>query len=383
MKSLSRHLLVKFVLALVALLAFSNASARCIAPIITPTECTFKREDTHLAFTQPAWKFSQDDKVEELIKQGESFIHNYYATVKTTGDLAIRAQIPEAVAAMARMEIVQAAEMAVVLANDPWSLKTIYTDILCEIYFEIVEGIVEALPTTRFDHDRDCPTTNQLLIDLQQLQKLDEVRERMTQILVNPDIILGEQWTGVIENIEATREKLNSLDTFGRNINSDDVRLKYAELYPNLDVLLAAPDETMAQFNARTARLTDSKRNTILDTMKSTHQNYINLVGDHENDILGDLHELAELQYKSKRAVGQMQAMEIANMLESQKTQGVMAITEELLNSGAMFIQNYADIHGDSTRRRAYLIKSAEPVIVDGVSLEAAYGGGRVYNFEY
>ena len=80
----------RITLLIIGILMASEAHAICIAPTITPRECDFKNEDTHLWGNQPGLYFAKEDRVDELIEQGESFIENYHSSVKTTGDAAIR-----------------------------------------------------------------------------------------------------------------------------------------------------------------------------------------------------------------------------------------------------------------------------------------------------
>lgn len=347
---------------LLVFMGTSKAYANCISPFLTPTECDFKNEDTHLAFLQSGWYFSKNDKVEELITQGESFIENYYSSVKTTGDFATRWMIAPTVASMATIEIQETINQGFFLANDPWSLKPIYTDILCEIYWTVVEQFSGI--------DRDCPTTAELLSDFQQIQELDRVRREIQNIIANPDLVLGEEWADAIQEVESVRARLDSLDTFGRNIALPDMGAFYDERYPALAALIAAPNETLQQFRARVGELNTSRRNTIQDHMMATQQNQINL-------RTSDQQELERLSDMSSRAVGRMQGTEIDNMIGSQKVQNWMTMSEEIMNTTTMYMQDQADSHGDATRKRAVTIKSAEPIPFHEVVL----GNGQGFSY--
>lgn len=348
----------RITLLIIGILMASEAHAICIAPTITPRECDFKNEDTHLWGNQPGLYFAKEDRVDELIEQGESFIENYHSSVKTTGDAAIRYMIAPTAAAMTVVEVQQAILTAQMLANDPWSLKRIYTDFVCEVYWEAV-GLVYGV-------DRDCPTTSELLTELQKLQRLDELRQEITDIIVNPNLILGEQWNNSIDEVNAIRARLQSLETFGRNIPTPDMAAFFDERYPSLAALLAAPDESMIQFRERVGRLNTSRQNTIHEHLMATHQNHLNL-----RDI--DQPELERLSDMSVRAVGRMQATEIDNMIGMQDVQNYQAIIEEVINVTTLYMQDMADTNGDGTRRRAYAIKMGEPIPMH----EAVDGNGR------
>lgn len=347
-------------LGIILFCAFDIAHARCISPLLTPTECDFKNEDTHLIGYQPGVTFAKDDRVDELIEQGESFIENYYSSVKTTGDLAQRFMIAPTVAAMTVVEVQQAANTGLILANDPWNLKDIYTDIICEIYWtaqEVVTGI-----------NRDCPTTAQLLSDVQKLAELDNVRREIMDIIANPNLVLGEQWTNAIDDVRATRARLQSLDTFGRNIALPDMNAFFNERYPDIATLLAAPTLNWNQSRALVGELNTSRRNTIREHMMATHQNHLNLRNNEQP-------ELERLSDMSERAVGRMQATEIDNMLLMQGVQNKQVMAEEIMNLNSIMMQDMADTNGDQTRRRAINIKSATPIPFHEVVL----GNGRVF----
>jgi len=356
-----KYLIIKRSLSCIVFLFITDlAYANCINPLITPTECDFKNEDTHLIGYQTGVNFAKEDRVEELITQGESFIENYYANVKTTGDAAQRFMIAPTAAAMTVVEVQQAINTAAILANDPLQLKTIYTDILCEIYWtaqEVITGI-----------NRNCPTTGQLLTDVQQLVELDRVRQEITDIVINPNLVLGEQWTDAIDDVQATRARLQSLDTFGRNIALPDMNAFYDDRYPDLAALVAAPNLNWQQSRDLVGELNTSRRNTIREHMMATHQNHLNLRNN-------DQPELEALSNMSERAVGRMQAIEINNMLLMQGVQNKQVMAEEIMNQNSLIMQDMADSHGTQTRKRAIAIKAATPIPFH----EAVLNNGRVF----
>jgi len=269
---------------LVLLFVSGPIYAECVSPITTPTECYFKREDTHLAVLQPSMYFAKEDRVDELIAHGESFLENYYSSVKTTGDAATRFMIVPTAAAMTIVEATEAANLAIVLANDPWNLKTIYTDVVCELWFEFNDEVFntelgpllgEFLEVESVD--RDCPKTSEIFEDVEKLAELDRVREEIMGVITNPNINMGEEWSNSIAEIESIRDRLRSLDTFGRNIEMPDMNAFFDARYPNLASLVAAPDETFAQSRNRVGELNTSRNNTIREHMMGTHQNHKNL----------------------------------------------------------------------------------------------------------
>lgn len=343
---------------LLSLMSFGEASAVCITPFLTPTECDFKNEDTHLWGNQPGLYFAKEDRVDELIKQGESFIENYHSAVKTTGDAAIRAMIAPTAAAMTIVEVQQAINTALMLANDPLSLKLIVTDLYCTLYWEAV-GTVSGIA-------RECPSTPELLTDIVKLQRLDELRRTITEIALNPNLILGEQWSNAIDEVRSVRDKLQSMDTFGRHIPVPQMNAFFDERYPSLAALIAAPIEDTQQFRTRVGLLNNSRRNTIREHLLATQQNHTNLKSV-------DQPELERLAEMSSKAIGRMQATEIDNMLGMQDVQNLQMIVEEIMNSSTLTLQDYADTHADATRKRAFSIKSAEPIPFH----EAAIGNGH------
>ena len=344
MRIISKYRLALVILSLVS---FGDASAVCITPFLTPTECDFKNEDTHLWGNQPGLYFAKEDRVDELIKQGESFIENYHSAVKTTGDAAIRAMIAPTAAAMTIVEVQQAINTALMLANDPLSLKIIATDVYCTLYWEAV-GTVSGIA-------RECPSTPELLTDFVKLQRLDELRRTITEIALNPNLILGEQWSNAIDEVRSVRAKLQSMDTFGRHIPLPDINAFFDERYPSLAALIAAPIEDTQQFRTRVGLLNNSRRNTIREHLLATQQNHTNL-------MFGDQPELERLAKMSSKAIGRMQATEIDNMLGMQDVQNLQMIVEEIMNSSSLTLQDYADTHAKATREQAFSIKSAEPI---------------------
>ena len=354
-----RYILTRTPTVLVLLLVSFNAYSEC-NPLVGGYECDFKNEDTQLAFNQPGLYFAKEDRVDELLKQGKSFIDNYMASVKTTGDLATRYMIAPTAVSMTVVEAQQAIGTAAVLANDPFSLKDLYTDVACQIYWDVIEVATGI--------NRTCPTTAELLTQIDKLQELDGVRQDITDIVLNPNLVLGEQWTDAIADVQALRDKLQSPDTFGRNIPLPDIDAFFNDHYPDLASLIAAPTETIAQIRARVEELNDSRRDTIREHMLATKQNHLNLVNN-------DVPELERLSDMSSRAVGRMQASEIDNMLTMQKVQGFQTMTEEVMNVSTLYMQDMADSNGDAARAKAFAIKSAEPIPAH----EAVIGNGKRY----
>lgn len=355
MNNKSRYCLTLLTLSIMSL---GEASAVCITPVVTPTECDFKNEDTHLWGNQPGLYFAKEDRVEELIKQGESFIENYHSAIKTTGDAAIRAMIAPTSASMTIVEIQQAINTALMLANDPWRLKPIVSDVYCTVYWDAV-GAVSGIA-------RECPSTPELLTDLVKLQRLDELRQSITDIALNPNLILGEQWSNAIGEVQSVRDTLQSENTFGRHIPLPDMNAFFDEHYPSLTALMAAPTETTEQFRTRVGLLNNSRRNTIVEHMLATQQNHTILNSD-------DRRELERLATMSTKSIGRMQATEIDNMLGMQDVQNLQMMIEEIMNSSTLSLQDYADTHANATRKRAFTIQSAEPIPLH----EAAIGNGH------
>ena len=355
MSIISKYRLALIILSLVSL---GEARAVCITPFLTPAECDFKNEDTHLWGNQPGLYFAKEDRVDELIKQGESFIENYHAAVKTTGDAAIRAMIAPTAASMTIVEVKQAINAALMLANDPLSLKLIATDVYCTLYWEAVETVSGIA--------RECPSTPELLTDLVKLQRLDELRQTITDIALNPNLNLGEQWSNTIDELQSVRAKLQSMDTFGRHIPVPQMNAFFDERYPSLAALIAAPIEDTQQFRTRVGLLNTSRRNTIREHMLATQQNHTILRTDDQSE----LERLAEMSSKS---IGRMQATEIDNMLGMQDVQNLQMIVEQIMNSTTLTMQDYADAHDEATRKRAVSIKTAAPIPFH----EATIGNGH------
>ena len=304
-----------------------NAFAICISPTITPRECNFKNEDTALWLYQPPLKWTADEKLFESIESANEFALQYLNGVKTTGDAAIRYLHAGKAAAQANLAVLQAVRGAAAAAsNDPLQLKTLYTDRLCEAFYSAAEES-SGIRTGACDFDwLALPET---------LAQNQAVVERIHAILMNPSLVLGQEWGDVVDDVNRVRAEYNGLETMAANLTADALAEQLAAKFRSFEAMLQAP-MTNDQHRSQVRSLIDLTRaHTTRDVLMATQANAKNLFGATAIDpadlaqYRSDLDESRGLKTKTETAIGRLQSMELNNMAKSLQGQVWFDVLEQ------------------------------------------------------
>ena len=327
------------------------AQAECVNPLITPVECTFKFETTQLSLNQPTIEWAKDDRVQEAISRGRNFIDNYYNSVKLTGDANIRWMAAPIAADIALIEATEVANTAITLASDPLSLMSWHPQTIARcIALAAAANLVS-------DADRECAfDIDDLLINADDLLELDEIRQQIEDILLNPDIEIGEQWANSIEEIRAIRDTLSSPDRLARNLNVDQLTEIWTTRFPSLDAMLTSGPRNISQQHESARSQVDSRRNTIRDHMMATRQSGIDM-------RTSDREEMRNIIATSQGNLGRMQATETDNLIGIQDVANYRALVEEMMNMTTLQLQDLSDAHEKRTRQQATAITLSEPIL--------------------
>ena len=313
------------------------AYGECVNPIVTPTECDFKNEDTHLWLNQPGWKLNENKKIANLFESASQTIDQYLATVKTVGDANVGG-----INLAARMDIIAAeigtavtasmAGTAVLAGNDPWDLKTLYLDVTrCEIFWDTVYG-------------ETCPSTAELPTALLGLTKLSDLADKIRDIKNTPNVILGEEWGAIREDFGAIRATFNSAKTLGSNLDTATKLSEFDRRFSNFGDMLSKPRLTIDRWTTERAEISETVNDTIRDTMKSMHElSQTTAPSADGTPRTRDSEEVFALSDMSRRAVGRMQSMEIDNMSKNHTAQIWTKLVEHQVNVGNMIAADYAD----------------------------------------
>ena len=305
-------------------------------------ECDFKDEDTQLWFQQPAYKFISDDNVDRLVGDAWTTVHEYRATTKTIGDGAIRGSIGEMTRRIDETMVNVTASLAATAGNDPWHLKPLYTDLLCEAFWAVVNP------------ERRCATTDELVLDAVRLAKLAEVRRAIAELAAEPFMVLGEEWGAIAEDvrrIKAEFERLGengeAMRTLGRNLAPDALRAEIEARFEGFDEMLADPILTRDEWVETRREIGATLRDTMIASAGARRE-----IGTVQ--LERDRAELDRIQTWGRNAVGRMQAMELANMTGVQGAQAWLKIREQLTNDGNLVgLDMAAELEDDAQRRAA------------------------------
>ena len=314
-----------FVLGLIVLP--TPVHAICISLTVTPAACNFKNEDTNLWWYQPPLKWTNDEKFATSIDAAEEFVHQYLNSVKATGDDAIRWMHEGKAAAQETLNFLQTTQIAIAEArNDPWNLKAIYTDLLCDTTFSLLESQTGI---------RTGSCSASWIADIDTLLENTEVIEKIREIVANPYLVLGEEWGDVADDIDRVMAEYDELETMARNLDGDAIEEALEEKFRRFEGMLANPmDATLHREVTRTL-IDETLENTLRDTLMATQANSKNLYGaaiidpDDAADYRSDLDESRSFIEKNRNAVGRMQAMELANMGKSLQGQAWLDILEQ------------------------------------------------------
>jgi len=327
-----------------SLLLPTFAWANCISPLITPRECDFKNEDTNLWLYQPPLKWTSDEKVDTAIESGKEFADQYLNSVKMTGDQAMQYLYAGKAAAQQAVIAIQTTQALIAQgSNDPWNLKTIYTDLICSVFYA---GVQAATGTRTGDCNFNYIAAAQTIQD-----NLDTV-QKIRDIANNPYLILGEEWGEVADDMDRVMAEYNELETMARNLTGPQMQAKLDEKFKTFQQQLINPIDPVTHKQIVRPEIDKALENTIRDILMGTQANAKNLYGarainDNDPNYVFDPTNLAEIyksdleesqgvEYKNHFAVGRMQATEIKNMANSLQGQALLDITEQYMTLGYM-----------------------------------------------
>ena len=309
--------------------AAAPAHAECKFP--PDWECDFKNEDTHLWWYQPGLKFLTDDDTDTLVNDAWAAVYGYYATTRALGDGEIRPRIAQMRDAVDEALRSAATELVGTAANDPLFLKPRYTDVLCNAFWGVVA-------------DRECATTDELVLDTRRIIELTEVRAAIAQIELDPGLYLGEEWGDIAADIGAIRQEFKRAETLGRNLTPDALANEVGRRFEGISEVLASPKTTQAEWIASRRRVSRTLEDTMIDTLGAS--------GELARQVEGDRGELDTLGGFSRDSVGRMQQIELGNMTDVQVAQEWAKIEEILIQRGNLIgLDMAADMQEDSIQR--------------------------------
>ena len=373
---------------LVFMLIPSIVAANCISPLLTPRECDFKNEDTNLWLYQPPLKWTEEDKFEENIDAAKQFATNYINSIKVTGDAHIRYLHVGKAAAQQAMEAFQTAQaLAAEASNDPWNLKTIYTDLICEAFWQTVEGTVPGFEAG------DCAF--EWIAAIQNLQKNAEAIQKIEDIINNPHLLLGEEWGDVADDMDRVMAEYNELETMARNLTDIEMEQEIRDKFRTFDQMLAAPVNPLYHNNIERPEIDLALENTVRDIMMGTQAAAKNMYGAGQinarnpNYVLdpanpanyrSDLEEIEGLEYKNEFAMGRMQGTELNNMAKSLEGQAWLEIIEQYRAIGYMTgLDMQSDLQRDK-HSKAMWAKATEELQPPGQELNPTDGNPVGFN---
>lgn len=320
-------------LALLGVGASIAAPAHALCKFPPDWECDFKNEDTHLWAYQPGLKFLTDDDTDTLVNDAWAAVHGYYAATRALGDGEIRPQIAQMRDAIDAALASAATELVATASNDPLYLKPQSTDLYCNAFWSVA---VQA--------DRECATTDELVLDTQRIIELTEVRAAITQIELDPGLYLGEEWGDIAADIGAIRGEFKRAETLGQNLTPDALASEVGRRFEGINEVLAGPKTTQAEWIASRREVSKTIEDTMLDTLEASAELSRQVEDDRgELDTLGDF---------SRRSVGRMQQTELGNMTDVQAAQEWAKIEEILIQRGNLVgVDMAAEMQKDSMRR--------------------------------
>lgn len=336
-------------LVMLAAMAMPSA-ARCINPLVTPTECDFKNEDTLLWLIQPGHYHQRERNLETLIEDTKKSMTDYVASIKTTGDAHIVPHLATMETAINSATIQTAASMGIVLANDPFRLKNLYLDLTrCIPYWTII-------------FDETCPSTAELPFLIERTRHLTELQDAVDQIRANPFKVLGEEWGDIGDDINEIKAEFNRGRTLARNLDSVTKGAELDIRFPTFDAMLAAPQMNYTTFEAQRKDLSNTVQDTLVDTLQAAGR-------ASQGQRAEDRAEIERLHSKGRNAVGMMQELEIENMHKINAA-GVWAkVVEQQMNMGnLMGIEMSDELYNESRKlaedQRSSVVDPLNPTIL-------------------
>ena len=317
------HRLIRTAVLLCLLIASHAVQARCISPVLTPTECDFKNEDTALWWLQPAWKLNANHRIDTVMANAQQSLDQYRSSLKTLGDDAIRARLNSIDTAVEHSINVATSNLALYLANDPFNLKPLYLDVaLCTPFWQ-AQG-------------HQCPTTLELPLDLNRLAALEQLREQIEALRHHPQRVLGEQWGEIGADFVQIQAQFNRARTLARQLQPETRLAQFRQRFPGYEQMINNPALTLQQWQQQRSLLSGTLRDTLFDTVNAAH-----VIGDVQ--LTADRDELRQLSQMNRAALGRLQVTEIENMNRTQSAQAWLKITEQTLNMNNLLALELAD----------------------------------------
>lgn len=313
------------------------AHAVCVSPLLTPTECDFKNEDTHLWLNQPGWRINETKKVNNLIASASQTIDQYLATVKTTatgtiGGVNLPAMMDDIAVSIGQTVARSTAGTGLLLLNDPYKLKNMYLDLSrCLPFWEVV-------------YDETCPSALDLPSSVVKIAEMRVLAEKIRAVKNTPNMILGEEWGAIAEDLEAIKATFDSAKTLGRNFDTATKLAEFENRFSSFDEMLTKPRLTIARWEAERSEVSETLNDTFRDTMKSMHElSQTSAPSTTGTPRTSDADEVVAISNMSRNAVGRMQSMEIDNMSKNHTAQMWNKLVEHEINMGNMMALDYAD----------------------------------------
>jgi len=300
------------------------SAARCISPLLTPTGCDFKNEDTQLWLNQPGHYHQRERNLERLIEDTKKGMTDYVASIKTTGDAHIVPHLATIETAINNATVQTAASIGIVLANDPFRLKNLYLDVTrCIPYWSIVVG-------------ESCPTTAELPLLVARTRYFTELQDVVDQIRANPFKVLGEEWGDIGDDINEIKAEFNRGRTLARNLIAADKGTELDIRFPTFDAMLTAPRMNYATLEIQRTDLSATVRDTLIDTLQAGGR-------ASQGQRAEDRAEIERLHSKGRNAIGMMQELEIENMHKINAAGAWAKVVEQQMNMGNLIGVDMAD----------------------------------------
>ncbi len=316
--------MIRLLLLAIASLIAIPASAECINPLVTPTECDFKNEDTHLWLVQPGHYHQREENLKTLIEDTKKGLTDYVASIKTTGDAHIVPHLATFEAAINSATVQTAASIGIILQNDPFKLKRLYLDISrCIPYWSVV-------------YSKPCPTTAELPLLFERTRHLTELQAVVDQIRANPLKVLGEEWGDIGDDINEIKAEFNRGRTLARNLGSAAKGTELDARFPTYAQMLASPRMNYATLEAQRTELSATVQDTLIDTMQASAM-------ASQGQLVEDTGEIEKLQWMARNAMGMMQENEISNMNKINASSAWAKIVEQQMNMGNLIGIDMAD----------------------------------------
>ncbi|MCB1753896.1 MAG: hypothetical protein KDJ38_00145 [Gammaproteobacteria bacterium] len=346
--------------------------AECISPMLTPTECDFKDEDTQVLAIIEGFMQRQDTQTYEFSRDLQVWEKQWRNALKLSGPRDQLATVNAAIAAgfTAIQSTIDAA--AAYQAADPLELRTLLLpqrELICATLYM----------------DPGCQET----VDPEVVTAIMQAISDWQKLLNYDHLTLGYTPGDIEQDLMEVRGSYNELDYLSHTRTQQAREQIYEKAFPIYEDLMFVTDDFVAAASftreegegytkARSAVVQD----TIRDSQSAMRRMLERMTEPGENGALSDLDQSRHYKDLVDYQLGLQQTLENKSQQEAQLVEGWMGVNELYLEQGSIFGSVYLAEEAEEEYRNAATIRHIEPTPFSNANVDGSNDPDIVFTLQ-